>query len=448
MPIPSIREIFYWVNDIKDRKRVAGWSREKLEKRHEKQFRELVTFVNEHSPYYQRRFRELDIDVANCQLTDLPILDKQDVIEHFDELITVKGIDFARVKEFATACRDPLKLLDDEYFVVRSSGTSGAVSYLLYSVREWIRGCSHQTRVTGRLGFRRRSAFVGIVHDRFAGVSLTSTGKRGINRLFYDCRVLDVREPMDVIVEKLNKFQPHVLSAYVTALRQLGDEIKAGRLKIRPESVISSGEILAPDTRRELDDRFGVPIQNVYSTSETLILGAGTSESDGLTLFEDDILIEVNEDHICVTNLFNRTIPLLRYRLNDRLTVKADVSSHGPFQVVEDIIGRNVVGFDLRINSGKMVVINPTLIACMSFDGVARFQVRKNSDTRLEFRVQYDAAADEAQRQTALREIKQELDDLLRLGTMDESATYEVVEVDDIPVDPDTGKYRVMVNAS
>jgi len=84
----------------------------------------------------------------------------------------------------------------------------------------------------------------------------------------------------------------------------------------------------------------------------------------------------------------------------------------------------------------------------MSFDGVARFQVRKNSDTRLEFRVQYDAAADEAQRQTALREIKQELDDLLRLGTMDESATYEVVEVDDIPVDPDTGKYRVMVNAS
>jgi phenylacetate-coenzyme A ligase PaaK-like adenylate-forming protein len=212
--------------------------------------------------------------------------------------------------------------------------------------------------------------------------------------------------------------------------------------------VISSGEILAPDTRRELDDRFGVPIQNVYSTSETLILGAGTSESDGLTLFEDDILIEVNEDHICVTNLFNRTMPLLRYRLNDRLTVKADVSSHGPFQVVEDIIGRNVVGFDLRINSGKMVVINPTLIACMSFDGVARFQVRKNSDTRLEFRVQYDAAADEAQRQTALREIKQELDDLLRLGTMDESATYEVVEVDDIPVDPDTGKYRVMVNAS
>ncbi len=46
------------------------------------------------------------------------------------------------------------------------------------------------------------------------------------------------------MVSGLNAFQPDVIFGYTTALKILGDEQRAGRLKIRPMAVMATGEMV------------------------------------------------------------------------------------------------------------------------------------------------------------------------------------------------------------
>src|SRR5262245_16835090 len=48
--------------------------------------RRLLRHANEHSPFYRRRLRGLDLN--RCRLADVPPLTKADMMEHFDELVT------------------------------------------------------------------------------------------------------------------------------------------------------------------------------------------------------------------------------------------------------------------------------------------------------------------------------------------------------------------------
>jgi hypothetical protein len=44
-----------------------------------------------------------------------------------------------------------------------------------------------------------------------------------------------------------------------------------------------------------------------------------SSDMDHVQLLDDDLMFELHDDHLFCTNLFNRTLPLIRYRLDDRL---------------------------------------------------------------------------------------------------------------------------------
>ena len=96
--------------------------------------------------------------------------------------------------------------------------------------------------------------------------------------------------------------------------------------------MVSCGEPLGASLRSWLEKIFGTQVVNFYGASESLALGVETDPEDGMLLFDDMNVIEVENGVMYVTCLYNYAQPLIRYRLSDRLTLQApeEGGSHLP----------------------------------------------------------------------------------------------------------------------
>src|SRR6202453_2203625 len=104
-------------------------TRTQLEAAQRRKFRRLVAFVRARSPYYRSVIDEHNIDPATCSPADFPPLTKNEVIEHFDRIVTDPRITRERIKEFLSRSVDPLELFEEEFHVLHTSGTSGTMAY-------------------------------------------------------------------------------------------------------------------------------------------------------------------------------------------------------------------------------------------------------------------------------------------------------------------------------
>jgi phenylacetate-CoA ligase len=213
----------WWLHDFADRAILARASRDWLEATQQRRFRRLVRHVWQHSRYYRSLMIARNLDPESCRVGDFPEMSKQDLIEHFDDIVTDPRISLKVVRDFHERNNDPTALLDDRYYVVRMSGSSSQIGYLAYTSREWIRGRSHHLRFAPGLRLRKRSAWIGC-GGHYAGVTVGLTGRRGINRLFYDCRMFtDCRDALEQSRELFSAVaQPRVASAFPLLQRRAG----------------------------------------------------------------------------------------------------------------------------------------------------------------------------------------------------------------------------------
>ena len=443
MGLSSLFELRHWLRDFSERRRVAKWSRAELEADHAQRFRELVLFAARRSPYFADVISSRGLDPGKCDLADFPELTKATLSREFDRIVTDPAVSRQRIGEFLQRSSDPTELMDGRHFVLRTSGTTGDPSYMAYTIREWIRGCSHRSRVVPDIQWRQRIAFFGVTLGHFAGVSLALTGSRGINQLFFNCRPFDLDLPVAEIVDRLNRFQPHVLSGYANLLMILAHEQQQQRLKVRPKFVCSSGEVMQPLVREALEKTFQATVVDLYSTCETLFIGAASS-SEGLMLFEDDIIFEIFPTHILVTNLFNRTIPLIRYRLDDVL-IPLDPPKPGPFRWLKQVAGRRSEPFELKNNTGHLEKFTTYSILFLPIPPVPGLQVVITGTDQLLFRVKLDPALSDDSRREILRATEAAIRDWLVRKQLDQAVGLRVEETAQLEIDPISGKTRPII---
>ncbi len=450
MPLKYLLEGAYWLYDFADRARMSRQSRSYLEHSQRQRFRRLVRFAQRHSPYYAALIKRLGIDPRNCQVQDFPVITKQEVATHFDQIVTDRHIRRQGLERFVEHSSDPTELYQDRFYVVHTSGSSGFVGYYVYTIREWIRGCSQQVRFLGRLALRRRMAFVGAAGGHYTGASLALTGTRPVNRLFFNCRAYDVNRPISEVVQELNAFQPRVLTGYGAALYVLALEQIAGRLQIRPDRIVNSGEPMLSGSRPFIEQAFQAPISNVYACSEHLFMGASRDQQSGLMLFEDDLIYELFDHHACVTNLFNRTMPLIRYRMDDALHAQAaDATTSGsrgasPFTVVRDVVGRCERPIVLRNELGEDDFIHPLVMTELVARHLLAFQLRILDHTSFVLRAKLEPNLTAVQREACYHDMHQYLMRVLKSKRMDRSVRYQIEEVDGFQVDHKSGKFRLI----
>jgi len=433
---------FIWLKAFWLRQRGLRLSRAQIEAEQAAKFRRLVRLVYERSPFYREVIESRGLDPDHCLPNDFPILTKQTVAEHFDRILTDRRLSRARIEEFLAHSHDPNELLDGRYHVLHSSGTSGTVGHVVYSQAAWVIGSSQMLRVLP-LGLGTRVAFVAASKGHFAGASLLVTGNYGINRLFFNVRTYDVSQPIEQIVTELNEFQPQGLTGYASILEQLAEAQREGTLRIRPRLLVSGAEPLRPHCRETLQQTFGVPVINAYASSEHLFMAMTLPGSDGMYLLEDDLIFELHDDCTYVTNLFNDTLPLIRYRMDDVLIPEADPSGRYPFTKVRDLVGRTEDSAVFMNRDGVEDFVHPSLIAELWVPGLKSWQIQLVDPSTFVFRARFDEGRSRDEIQSICREIRHKLRAILAEKQMD-NVDFQIEEVERLTIDP-SGKTRMIL---
>jgi phenylacetate-coenzyme A ligase PaaK-like adenylate-forming protein len=430
------------------------FTRAELEAAQLRNFRALVRHARANAPYYAGLIEARAINPDTCIPADFPLLTKSVLMANFDGIVTDRRVTKRIVADFLSRSVDPKERLFDELTVMHTSGTSGEIGYFLYSPADFsrLRAAALRSREEFRgyiprfrTRFRRiRVAFYGATGGHFAGVTGVASMQRGLRKLFIDARAFEVNAPLAQAVRDINQFQPIALWGYTTALKMLAEEQRAGRLDLRPAAVVATGETVTKADLQFLSASFaGARALSLYACTEHMMLGISNPDGETMTLLDDNLVFEFHEDHSVITNLFNYTLPLIRYRMSDILRPVSPPAA--PRIIIQSLVGRAEQLPQFVNAAGTKDFISPHTINEIFVDGVTRFQMQITGPASFRFPICVDRSLDAERRAAAVVGTTARLREILAQKGLSNVA-FEVPIVADIPLNERTRKFQLIIS--
>lgn len=422
----------------------------------EKRFRKILRHAVRHSKFYSRLYGEQGITEKNIDSVlakDIPVIDKKILMENFDEFVTDNRLKRKDLENFIESRENRGKRYLEYFQTIHTSGSSGQVGLFVYGPDDWARikalSVAHVSKGPVNFFRKTRLAFIGATDGHYAGVSLVEDAPK----LIFDVLPLSINSPLVEIIKKMNDFYPDVLTGYASGIHLLAQEKIRGSLRISPKRVITSADTLTPDMRLTIEKAFGVAPVNFYASSESLCLGAECDTEHSLHLFTDWHRFELlgregnavsvgDSGNLVLTNLYNYTEPLIRYRMNDELVMDTKKCACGsPFPIVKTIAGRTEDFLWFLDEHGELEYLHPIVLVEFFVPGLRKFQFIQTEQNSLTMRA---VIADE-DREKTLEGITLQMKKILEEKKLDTSVTFNVQELEDISNDPRTGKFKLVV---
>jgi phenylacetate-CoA ligase len=320
----------------------------------------IAAYAQRHAPFYREHWRGHDL----ARWQELPAVDKRLMMEHFSTFNT-RGVARERAMQVALDAergRDFAPTVDG-LTVGLSSGTSGHRGLFLVSAAEqraW--AGTVIARTLHRLSWRPTNVAFFL---RSNSNLYEQVGGRLVRFRYFDLML-----PPKQAIDELNRFQPDLLIGPPSLLALLARE-QGAALHIAPERLISVAEVLEPQDRAGLERRFGAPVHQIYQCTEGLI--AASCAHGSLHIQEDVVAVQcepIPGDPArvvpIVTDLWRTAQPIVRYRLNDVLTLgQAPCPCGSDFRVIATIEGRCDDVFEFRTHAGATRAVFPDLIRRM-----------------------------------------------------------------------------------
>jgi phenylacetate-CoA ligase len=342
------------------------WSRERLLSFQRRRLRAIVQHAVAHSPYYGQVIGNVSSD--DISLQELPILTKTTLMAEFDRIVTDRRLRLADADRHLAGDRAGEPLFN-EYRVVSSGGTTGLRGVVVYDQPAWEVAVASILRLLNVQGVSAGTRVVGIGSP--SPLHMT-------NRLFAELRAgrpdaprLSVTTPIREVVEALNAYKPEALITYPSFVRRLAEEQQAGRLRIAPRQFCTAAETLTQDVRDLAREAWGAAVLNAYGATEANLIGIECPWAAGLHVPEDLLVLEVVDENdrpvpsgvaghkLLVTNLFNRTLPFIRYELSDLVTVAEGPCPCGrPHLRLASVQGRREDVLSLPARNGGQVSVH------------------------------------------------------------------------------------------
>lgn len=278
--------------------------------------RALLAHAYERCPFYRRRFADAGLapdDVRELEdLRAVPVLEKRDIQEHVGRMV-------ARDWPRADLIRN------------QTGGSTGTpVAFYLDGSRKCSRAAAtvRHNRWAGWEVGDKTAVIWGAPQDRPAGgwrARLRDAALREPLWLdtahFTEARLSEFRTA-------LLRYRPKVILAYARSAVLFARYLEAaGGPAYRPRSLVTSAEVLEGEDRALLERVFGCPVFNRYGCREVSVVASECAEHDGLHTMAEGLYLEIETPagparpgemgSILVTDLLNRAMPLIRYRIGD-----------------------------------------------------------------------------------------------------------------------------------
>jgi len=144
--------------------------------------------------------------------------------------------------------------------------------------------------------------------------------------------------------------QDYTLYSYPTLLRLYS--LKMSKKFIRPNRIISTGELLSKENRRLIEKKMNCQVYNHYGSMEVNRIAWECTKKEGMHMDIDSLCIEFVKDNeqvdsdemgrITITNLNNFAFPLIRYDQGDHGIISSNKCSCGrSLPLMGKLVGRD-----------------------------------------------------------------------------------------------------------
>lgn len=407
-------------------------SEEELRKLQKKKLNELISHAYEHVPYYNEIFKVEDLtpeDIADgSDLRKVPVLTKDTIKNSFDKLI-MKDSHGKRLAKFHT------------------SGTTGSPMTVVCDLEDRRRHYAFLNRFRSwhgtEVGLRRASFFGRIIvspdqteppfwrYD-FAekNYHFSSYHMSERNLLYY--------------YQKLKKLRPVEICGYPSSLFVIAKYIVSKKLPaLKPRFIMTTAETLMVHQRQMIEKAFDCKISDQYGCTE-MALFVSQCEKGSYHVNPEYGIVEVLDSNgspakpgeageaVC-TSFINTVMPLIRYKLGDRIKMASTPCGCGRnFPVIEQIEGR--VDDILITPDGKPLGrLDPIF---KSLTGIYETQIIQTSKDAIELKIVTGDNFTVADMDELVCEIKKRTGPTMKI---------RINKVNEIPKDKN-GKFRAVIS--
>ncbi|MDZ4404033.1 hypothetical protein [Prosthecobacter sp.] len=346
----------------------------------ERRWRGLARHALKTSPFYRRHMAGLDPD--RCSLEDIPPLTKSMLIENWDEIVSEPCLRQAALEKHLENPANWNRLLHGRWMISHTSGTTGQSVIIPHDIEsvDWLHAVHAARNGPANTAsrppclnlFQRRPRLAAFIWGTAPSTSSALFHTRPwVGALFGSHHAINSGAAWDDILRQLNELQPDILICYASMLERLALSQLNGSLKLAlshpAASVSTGGDVLTPGIRALCRQAFNQEPLDGYGTGESPAIARQWHGMDRLMLLEDLTAFEAVDrdekpvtegeisDHVLVTPLINRAVPLLRYRLDDRVRI-GPVQPGWPFRSIAEILGRTTMTFAYHIPEERVVV--------------------------------------------------------------------------------------------
>lgn len=275
-----------------------------------KYLNEILTYATQFSEFYQ--------GYSNFSgLQDFPIISKQTMKEHWDEIV---------VSEYANA---------DDSCIKYTSGSTGTPFQMVmdrYKHCRWIAGNKIFRENVGVRSHEKTVFISETVQDK----KISMERQDRDNVYYLDCKYLDdgtVNRLIDYLVEN----NVRTMTSLASVLDRIAYSVMEGKA---PEwrgdflAVFSVSEPLKESTRKIISEYFDCPVYVYYANEENGALATEDGSGNGLRANNVDYYLEVlqmdNDEpakdgeigRLVITDFFNKAFPIIRYENGDLVAKK------------------------------------------------------------------------------------------------------------------------------
>lgn len=395
--------------------------------------RTLLEHAYANCSFYRTRMDEAGLKNGTVgslsELKSLRALTKKDIQSHRDAMVAQNVPESERQRnQTGGSTGSPLQFwVDTERYASRMASTVRHNEWAGYRTGDW---CAY---------------LWGARMDMHADTSFWNTLR---NHLLYRRLELNTsavsQAQWDQFIADVQRVRPPVLLAYARSAVELAHEAAKRNIQLRFSSIITTAEVITNEQRAFLEGSFAGKVYNRYGCREVSVIASECEHHTGLHVNADALLVEIEPDaslpngygRVLVTDLLNRSMPLIRYEIGDasRWLENQECPCGRGLPLLADIEGRTTEFLlmpDGRVISGPAL----TLIVADMAD-VAQVQFVQTASDHVELRVVPGKGYGENTRQELQRRLALYIKGAARL---------DVVDVESIAKEP-SGKYRFVVS--
>lgn len=299
----------------------------------------MLDYAFQKVPYYRNVFVELGITPddlkTKADLLKIPVLTRE-LIREYEEQLKAEGINPSRVRKNSTSgsTGNNLRFYSDTGVMVRPA--------LQKRCYDWM-GVDY---------FDKKMNIWGATWDLKKSKQIISSIKKFIKSTLVVSGYKLSDENLMSYYQFMKKHRPVLLISYPSIFYEMAILFKNKDFQYFPKALQTGGEKLFPYQRELVEAVFQTSIFDFYGARDMPMIAQECEQHNGMHIMAENVLVEVldefgqpleeGEGDLVITDLHNKVMPFIRYRIGDRAVITQKQCSCGRgLPLLKEIIGRS-----------------------------------------------------------------------------------------------------------